>query len=58
MNKNQISGKIDEVKGKIKEATGIAIDNKEMEIKGMAQKNSGKAEQLAGDIKEAVKEKL
>lgn len=58
MNKNQISGKIDEVKGKIKQATGIVTDDKEMELRGIAQKNAGKVEGLVGDLKKKVKEKL
>ena len=58
MNKDQVKGRIEEAKGKVKEVTGKIVGNKEMEVKGTAQKNIGKAEAAAGDLKEDIKDAL
>jgi len=44
-----MNGKLDVVKGRIKEAAGVLVDNKEL-------RNEGKAEQVAGKAKEVVEE--
>jgi len=51
MNKDQVTGRIDEVKGAVKETTGKVIGNESLEIKGNVQKNLGKTEAKFGDIK-------
>jgi uncharacterized protein YjbJ (UPF0337 family) len=55
MNKNQIKGRADEAKGKIKEVTGKVIGNKRMEYEGKAEKHGGKTEAAYGDLKRDVK---
>ena len=47
MNKNEkikkkLKGRAEEVEGKVKEAVGVLVDDKDMQIKGNVQKNVGK----------------
>ncbi|MFZ2636171.1 MAG: CsbD family protein [Rectinemataceae bacterium] len=44
-----MNGKIDVAKGRIKEAAGVLIDNKDL-------RKEGKADQVAGKAKEVVEE--
>ena len=44
-----MNGKMDVVKGRIKEAAGVLVNNKELRVEG-------KAEQAAGKVKEVVEE--
>ncbi|MFD1710447.1 CsbD family protein [Ottowia sp. GY511] len=54
MNKHQVTGRVEEAKGAVKEAAGKLVGNKELEAKGMLEKNAGKAEAKAGDIANKV----
>ena len=58
MNKDQAKGLVEEVKGKVKEATGVILDDKEMEIEGNVQKNVGKVQSGFGDLKEDIKKDI
>ncbi len=58
MNKDQIKGRIEEVKGKAKEAAGVILDDKDMEAEGNIQKNIGKVQSGFSDLKEDVKESI
>jgi uncharacterized protein YjbJ (UPF0337 family) len=51
INKDQIKGRVEEVKGSIKEAAGKVVGNTTLEAKGNIQKNLGKVQAKAGDIK-------
>lgn len=55
MNKDQVEGRVEQSKGKIKEVTGNIIGDKQMEIQGNIQKNVGKAQAGFGDLKEEIK---
>ena len=55
MNKDQTSGRIAEVKGKVKEVTGKVVGNKELELKGTIQNTKGKVQAAFGDAKENIK---
>ena len=55
MNKDQIKGREKEVAGKVKEVAGKIDGNKEMEVKGEAKKNIGKAQAIYGDFKNDIK---
>ena len=57
MNKDQVEGRLDQAKGKIKELAGKVIDNDRLEAKGKADQVSGKVQAGFGDTKEAVKDK-
>ncbi|WP_262966604.1 CsbD family protein [Methylobacter psychrophilus] len=58
MNKDQVEGLFEKVKGKVKEATGVILDDKDMEIKGNVQKNIGKVQSDFGDFKEDIKKDI
>jgi uncharacterized protein YjbJ (UPF0337 family) len=44
-----------EVQGKIKEAAGKLVGNKELQAEGRAQKTRGKAQAKFGDVKQKLK---
>ena len=56
MNKDQVKGRTDEAKGKIKETAGDLVGNDKLKAKGKIQKNLGKARASYGDIKQDVKD--
>ena len=55
MNKDQVKGRVEEAKGQVKEATGKAVGNKELEQKGTVQKAGGKLRAGYGDLKKDIK---
>lgn len=55
MNKDQVKGKTNEAKGKVKEVAGDLVGNEKLEAKGKIQKNLGKSQVKYGDVKKAVK---
>jgi uncharacterized protein YjbJ (UPF0337 family) len=55
MNKKQIKGRVQSVKGRIKEATGILVGNDAMQKKGTAEKNAADKKVLYEDLKEDVR---
>ena len=57
MNKDQVEGRLDQAKGKVKEFTGKVIDNDRLEAEGKADQVTGKVQAGFGDSKEAVKDK-
>lgn len=58
MNKDQVKGRIDVVKGAVKEVAGHIVGNKSLETEGVVQKTVGKVQAGLGDIKSDVKSKL
>ena len=54
MNKDQIKGRVNEAKGTIKEAAGDLVGNDRLKVKGMVQKNLGKAQAKAHKNQEAL----
>lgn len=56
MNKDQVKGRTNEVKGKIKEVAGDLVGNEKLEEKGRIQKNIGKTQAKYGDVKKDVKD--
>ena len=55
MNKEQVTGKLDELKGKAKEKIGEITNNPDTEAEGLVDQGKGKLKQAYGDVKEAVK---
>ncbi|MEQ1620431.1 MAG: CsbD family protein [Methylococcales bacterium] len=55
MNKDQVKGRIQEAKGKLKEVTGNILDDDELELEGNIQKNVGQARSSFGDLKAEIK---
>jgi uncharacterized protein YjbJ (UPF0337 family) len=55
MNKDQVKGRAERAKGKIKEIAGVASGNARLESEGKADQVKGKARAAVGDAKEKVK---
>lgn len=55
MNKDQVKGRANQAKGKIKEVAGRATGSKKTEVKGAAEKAGGKAQATYGDAKDDLK---
>lgn len=56
MNKDQVTGAIKDVAGKVQEKTGEIIGSKEQQAKGLAKQVEGKVQKKVGDVKEAVED--
>lgn len=56
MNKDQVKGRVEAVKGKTKEVAGKVSGDKDLEAKGKAQKVGGKVQAGYGDLKKDVKD--
>ena len=55
MNKDQIKGRVKEATGKAKEVTGKVVDDKDLEEEGMVEKTVGKVQARYGDLKADLK---
>ena len=55
MNRDQIKGRTQEAKGKIKEVAGKITGDKTLEIRGTAEKTGGKIQAGYGDLKRDIK---
>ena len=58
MNKDQVQGRVEEVKGTVKEVAGHAVGNKSLESEGATQKIVGKVQADVGDAVSEVKSKI
>ncbi len=58
MNKHQITGRAESVKGKLKEAAGDLTDNNRLKAEGKMEQASGKAKAAAGDALDKTKKAL
>lgn len=56
MNKDQVKGRGEQVKGSVKETTGKIVGNKSLEAEGKVDKVAGKTQATYGDVKEDVKD--
>jgi uncharacterized protein YjbJ (UPF0337 family) len=55
MEKEHVTGKADEVKGKVKQGVGGATGDHGMQGEGLVDEAKGKVKQAYGDVKEAIK---
>jgi uncharacterized protein YjbJ (UPF0337 family) len=55
MNKDQIKGRVDDAKGRVKEAAGDLSGNRQMEQEGRADQLGGTVRKNVGDAKEQIK---
>ncbi|MCZ4304780.1 CsbD family protein [Zoogloeaceae bacterium G21618-S1] len=55
MNKDQVKGGVQAAKGKVEQAAGQLVGNKDLERKGKIDQLAGKAQTIAGDVKEDLK---
>lgn len=53
---DKMKGMANEAAGKVRKATGDAIDDPEMEASGAAQEGKGKLQQAKGEAKDAAKD--
>jgi uncharacterized protein YjbJ (UPF0337 family) len=56
MNKQHLKGTAEKGKGKIKEAAGHLTGNKKLEVEGRIDQVKGVVHNVAGDVKDAVKQ--
>ncbi len=56
MNKEHLKGAAEKGKGKIKEAAGHLTGNKKLEVEGRIDQVKGVVHNVAGDVKDAVKQ--
>jgi uncharacterized protein YjbJ (UPF0337 family) len=56
LEKEQITGKVDELKGKAKQGIGKATDDPGLQADGMVDEAKGKFTQAFGDVKDAIKQ--
>ena len=52
--KDNIEGKMHQVKGKIKETVGKAVGNPDLEAEGKVENLGGKVQEKIGDVKKVV----
>lgn len=55
MEKQNVTGKVDELKGKVKQGIGKATNDPGLEAEGVVDETKGKLKQAYGDAKDAVK---
>lgn len=55
MEKEQVTGKVDELKGKAKQAIGNATGNTNLQNEGTLDEGKGKVKQAYGDVKDTIK---
>ena len=58
MNKDQVAGRVEEAKGKLKEVAGKVVGNEKLEGEGIADQAAGKVQKTYGDIKEKAKDAI
>jgi uncharacterized protein YjbJ (UPF0337 family) len=58
MDKKNLEGGVDKVKGRVKETVGVATGDRELEGEGKLDHLKGKVKDVAGNIREGIKEKL
>lgn len=54
MDKDQVSGKIDQAVGKIKQRVGEAVNNQDLANRGVADQAKGAAKETWGNVKDAA----
>ena len=50
MKKEQVTGRVDQAVGAVKEAAGKLVGNEQLQAEGIVEKNLGKAEAKAADV--------
>jgi uncharacterized protein YjbJ (UPF0337 family) len=58
MNKDQVAGRVEEAKGKLKEVAGKVVGSEKLEGEGIADQAAGKVQKTYGDIKEKAKDAI
>lgn len=58
MDKKNLEGGLDHLKGRIKETAGVATGDRELEGEGKLDQVKGKIKDAAGNLREGIKDKL
>lgn len=58
MDKKNLEGGLDRLKGKIKETGGVVTNDRDLEAEGKLDQIKGKVKDVAGNIREGIKDKL
>lgn len=58
MNKDQVEGRLDQAKGKVKEVAGKVVGNEKLQGEGLGDQAAGKVQSGYGDAKEKVKDTI
>jgi uncharacterized protein YjbJ (UPF0337 family) len=58
MNKDELHGKMENLKGRAKEAAGAVTGNKQRQAEGLAERVEGAVREKIGKVKDEVKRKV
>jgi uncharacterized protein YjbJ (UPF0337 family) len=58
MDKKNLEGKIDKIKGKVKEIGGVSTDNRDWEAEGKLDQVKGNVKEGLGNLRQGIKDKL
>jgi uncharacterized protein YjbJ (UPF0337 family) len=58
MDKKNLEGGLDRIKGRIKETGGVVTGDRELEAEGKLDQVKGKIKDVAGKVREGIKDKL
>jgi uncharacterized protein YjbJ (UPF0337 family) len=58
MDKKNLEGGLDNLKGRVKETGGVATGNRDLEAEGKLDQFKGKVKDAAGNLREGIKGKL
>lgn len=58
MDKKNLEGALDNIKGRIKETTGAATGDRDLEGEGQLDQLKGKIKDAAGNLRQGIKDKL
>lgn len=58
MDKKNLEGGLDNLKGRVKETAGVATGDRQMEGEGKLDQIKGKVKDAAGNLREGIKDKL
>lgn len=58
MNKDQVEGRLEEAKGKVKEVAGKVVGNDKLKAEGVGDQAAGKVQSTYGDVKEKTKDAI
>ena len=57
-NRNEVEGKLDQARGKVKETVGRAVDDRDLESEGNADRAGGKVQEGFGQARRKVGEAI